>query len=334
MLNQLQQLWAKESLQSPSCHSCYVDLFDALKSLPVYRENVVDQPLIDVKKDNALAVESRQRGNEFSNQKDYPAAIEQYNKSLCFADRDSVKSLAFANRSHSFLKLGLFNECLIDIELALKADYPAQKRPKLEERKLVCLSRMKESIKSTTRPPEPQLSFDTDDRIGCMAKVMQIAQDSVFGRYFIAQRDVPEDRVVMIEEPLMKFVDVCSQYRRCHCCLKENTNVIPCTTCTTTLFCSKKCVAISAKFHQLECDTKFVKYFDRYDGTATRNCLKFVLRTMSMAMDNFTLTELMEYVEYFRSDSSPYDVTLIDDSLFESILGTHTSHTHIKKHND
>lgn len=319
----LKKLWVKETLVDDPT---YVDIFESLRKSNIFREAVVEQVASHDKKDNSLADQYRQDGNKLVQQKDYKAAIEQYNKSLCFAENDSLTlSLGYANRAFCFLTLELYDECLNDIRLAQKANYPVDLMPKLEQRKLNCLQQMETANKRT--PFEPHLNFAADHKISCMANSLELIRNEEFGRHFVAQRDIHEDQVVVIEEPLVKLIDVDSNYKRCHSCLKETTNVIPCTKCTKAVFCSESCS--SDKYHHNDCNMKLLKFFDGTTGRLAQNCVKFLLRAVQIVLETFqSIEELIDFVELFRADSSPNDIIIADGSA-EAMLGIFLTHSHL-----
>lgn len=324
MNNEFDKLWVKEAtIHNP----LYIDLFDHFKKTSLFREAVVEQVLSDAKKDDGLADQYRQSGNEWTAQNDFKAAIEQYNKSLCFAENGSVShSLAYANRAFCFLNLKMYDECLIDIEFAKKASYPDHLMPKLEQRKVNCLKQMTTSIER--KPFEPQLSFDADDKVPSIANVLRLVTNEEFGRHFIAGSNIEEDQVVIVEEPLIKLVDVSSIYKRCHSCLKETTNVIPCQMCTKAMFCNVVCTSDNY-YHQYECNMKNLEFFD--DFTA-ENCVRFLIRAVLIGLNDFTSSEeLLEFVETFRDGSNPDDI-VVEDGSAKSIFGIFLNLNHLVKY--
>lgn len=320
MNNELYQLWVKETDTSP----LYVDVFHNLRETCAFRESDWES-VNDEQKDNSLAVEYRKCGNGFIEEGDYKAAIEQYNKSLCFAENgtDAI-SLAYANRSYCFLELKMYDECLADIESAINANYPKKSMKKLELRKALCLKSMDESI-ARTPSIQPQLSFESSDMIEYMANVLAIERNDEFGRHFKAKANIPEDRVILIEEPLIKLVDITSKYKRCSICLKQYTNLIPCEICTEVLFCNGECSS-SAKLHKYECNMKHCKLFDGKQGSDARNCVKFALRAVLRGLETFSSSDrLMKYVEFIRMENDINQVIVADES-FESMLGIFLTH--------
>lgn len=97
-----------------------------------------------------------------------------YNKSLRFAQDNVHLSLAYANRSYCFLKLNLFDRCLIDIANAIDTHYPENLMPKLMQRKQICLEKMETQTYSTSIVP--QLNYEPDFNLPCMVNVLKIKQ--------------------------------------------------------------------------------------------------------------------------------------------------------------
>ncbi|KAG4078177.1 hypothetical protein HA402_002229 [Bradysia odoriphaga] len=322
MCSQLRQLWVKEDGPDPS----YVDLFDDFRSTLIFRENILEEINVDdVQKDDNLAEQYRQCGNKCTDKNDFKAAIEQYNKSVCFAENQTVASFAFANRAFCFLKLEMYDECLSDIDVAMKASYPANLMPKLVRRRENCLNQMRSSSKRTTF--EPQLSFPADDKARSMANVLALRRNQQFGRHLAAKCDIKEDQIVLIEEPLVKLVTNNNQYRRCYSCLKQYTSTIPCGYCTKVLFCIE--CKNSVELHKYECNMKHLKFFVGRTGNVAANCVKFVIRTIVSALDVFSSADsLMEFNELLRKDHNTNHLILSDGS-FEAVLGIFLTQHHL-----
>lgn len=126
-------LWKKESnRRSARGNEMYIDLFESPSSVDrQYQLNIMDQIMYnsigEFRKNDETAKLFRMKGNEYFNEHEFIAAMELYNKSLCFAEKDSQTiGLAYANRSTCFLKMNMFRKCLGDIELAEKNKYPAR----------------------------------------------------------------------------------------------------------------------------------------------------------------------------------------------------------------
>lgn len=303
MSDRVYKLWVKETTPNP----LYVDIFEQLRNSPVYRDAIVEHVEYDSAKDDEFAIKYRKAGNDQMKQNNMPKAMELYNQSLCFAVNGLDQlCLAYANRSICFLHFKMYDECLVDIELAKMSNYPEHLLPKLEQRKNDCMTLMIGAVRQ--QPLQPSLSFDADDRIPCMANVLKIEENEEFGRHFIAQCDIKEDRVVLIEEYLMKLSNGNSKYSRCDNCLKATTNLIPCKTCTKVMFCNDVC---SMKNHRFECKLKTLKMFQGQTGIAPQNCVKFLIRAVLALQDDFsTAEELMEFVETYRARENRNEIVV------------------------
>ncbi|KAF7995874.1 hypothetical protein HCN44_006981 [Aphidius gifuensis] len=113
-------------------------------------------PYIDINRDkinNKTVGQSmfwRKIGNKeytsAKNKKYLRKSIEAYTKSIAFAPVGSSElSLAYANRSAVLFKARLYEDCLLDIERALKAGYPDKLKTKLFLRQSLCFKALKPS---------------------------------------------------------------------------------------------------------------------------------------------------------------------------------------------
>jgi tetratricopeptide (TPR) repeat protein len=75
----------------------------------------------------------REVGNRQFSLKDYSSCIETYTQSIlsCPEESEVEKSLALANCSAALFQLELYEDCLEDIKLAIKTNYPSHLLPKL-----------------------------------------------------------------------------------------------------------------------------------------------------------------------------------------------------------
>lgn len=106
--------WRKESNRPDALYS---DLFKNFSGeaadLLLCNRNSVPQ------KNDGISIQKRKKGNDLYGEYKWAEAMGKYNESLCFATKHSENiSLAYANRALCFLRLKLYKECLIDIDLA------------------------------------------------------------------------------------------------------------------------------------------------------------------------------------------------------------------------
>ncbi|XP_037028896.1 SET and MYND domain-containing protein DDB_G0273589-like [Bradysia coprophila] len=284
-------LWQKES---DADGAAYIDLLQNTK-LPLgkFRLNRI--------KNNVQSIHARTEGNRKYGQNDFTGAMELYNESICFAEKGSEQlSLAYANRSTCFLRLQLYDRCLVDIQLAKASNnqISEQLMSKLNAREKECL---KSKSSDVTVAEEPALSFDPHEKWPCMVNVLDIERSDQYGRLVRANSDIQIGDTILIEEAFVKIL-LGTERNRCSNCIKEKMNFIPCDNCADTMYCNETCA--NNNFHEDECDMTMGAE-DCYDGES----LTFILRSVIIAINTFrTIAELMEFVENCRA-SDPLDIT-------------------------
>lgn len=317
-------LWIKES-ELPN--ALYVDIFREARFSSIYRQATIEMPT-QTRKDNGLSLKYRQEGNAEFQRNRVKKAIELFNKSLCFAETESEhQGLAYANRALCFLTLKMYQECLLDIESARKANYPERLMPKLEKRESECKKSLKTSMgKGNIQNQQPGLSFPADEMIPSMANVIKIVRNDKFGRHIVAGCDIEVDKTVVIEEPMFKLLNA-GEYKKCLVCLKEDQNLIPCKNCTSAMFCSATC--FNNEFHKYECGMRNIHYFEGANGVKVRNGVRFVMQSVLNILSSFPSTDEMiqfvvECIEQFRND--PLEIAVSDGSIksnFKTFLKLH-----------
>ncbi|KAG4067938.1 hypothetical protein HA402_010624 [Bradysia odoriphaga] len=286
-------LWQKES---DADGAVYTDLLQNTK-LPLgeFRLNRT--------KNNAQSIHARAEGNQKYDQNDYTGAMELYNKSICFAEKGSEQlSLAYADRSTCFLRLKLYDRCLVDIQLAKASNnqIPEHLMSKLNAREKECM-KMKSKSSDATVAEHPTLSFDPHEKWPCMVNVLDIERNDQYGRLVRANSDIQIGDTILIEESFIKILHG-TERNRCSNCVKEKMNFIPCDKCADTMYCDETCA--DNIFHEDECDMTMGAE-DCYDGQS----LPFILRSVIIAINTFrTIVELMKFVEECRA-SDPLDIT-------------------------
>lgn len=298
-------LWEKESKKD----GFYVDVFALNGGRAVLNEALrplrCESKTATFTKNDAISLQRRKQGNERFGASGWNEAMEIYNASLRYAENGSPNiSLAYANRSACFLKMKRYNECLIDIELAKEAGYPAHLMDKLEQRKVECVKAIEAGAPSVN--VEPKLSFAHDDKFPCMANVLKIQRDDDGELTVIATEDIAVGQTVVMEKAFMTLVLQRNGFK-CNICLKEFSNLMPCQKCTVAMFCSEKCQR--NPLHQHECGLKLSI------DTDTNNSLLRQVRSCLLGIGLFAdKNELMEFVERsIRSDR--YEMpTLLSDA--------------------
>lgn len=240
----------------------------------------------------------------------YLVALKHYNESVCYAEEDSEElGLGFANRSAVYFDLGLYDDCLQNIQLA-KRTVPARVINKLNNREKQCLERKHSEKMSPAAGINPELSLPANDQIPFLAECLQLQRNEQFGRHIITTTDLLPGDVIGIEESFCSTLDLKFKYERCENCLREhNYNLIPCTHCSSVMFCGEKCRDEAyEKFHKIECPI--------IDLATELLCDKsfITFRTVTCAIASFNSVEqLITFIE----ETKGQDLTLFDGNYKE-----------------
>ncbi|XP_055295571.1 SET and MYND domain-containing protein DDB_G0273589-like [Sitodiplosis mosellana] len=267
-------LWKKES---------YVNLFPfvpddiALKSVQLLNT-------LSSRKSNEKSTELRMEGNTQFGTGQWSVAMDLYTKSLCYAETGSENvALAYSNRSACFVKMRMYKEAIVDIQLAKEANFPERLVPKLEQRERDC----RKLMSSVKTPPKYvcKLSYAADKNFPGMANVVEIKCDEEFGRHLIAKRDIPAGQTVMLEDCyVLVRTDVHLLCQTCYC---ANANFIACKQCPDAVFCSNDCINRN-HFHKWECNMP----------KAWNDDIQFQIRAVVRAIEAFTnVDDLMQFVD-------------------------------------
>lgn len=294
------KLWQKEN------SGLYVDLGEMQWPIDVRPAAV---------KSNTVADMHRSAGNGLFGQKKWIEAMDKYNQSLCYAEKGAESlSIAYANRSSCFLHLQKYDNCLHDIELATKANYPERLMPKLMQRKADCLS-MK-AADTRIRPREVTLSYDESTTIPGMTDILEFKRNSKYGRYVVAKRGIPVGKTILIEPYFTSFT--MSDDSHCQDCQATQCNLIPCEHCTMAMFCSAACLERGSIYHNMECGYRiFGKCENSYIG-------RQILHTIFLGLDACQGVDgLMDFVESVRIQLPGIPTSLNDPlSRYRAFLHT------------
>lgn len=229
---------------------------------------------------------------------DWKSAIQMYNESLCFAENGSkYLGISIANRSACFYNLKMYDNCLVDIELATKNNYPKHLIPELEKRKTKCLKLMANGWKSNEN--HLQLNYTSDDKFPDLSNAIKI--DKRADKNYpvvVATKNIDVGQIVAIDKAFCKTLFAIYGWK-CTICLKSNTNLLPCKKCTTAMYCHD---CKDNNLHQYECGMKTSLY------SSSNNYLMQELRTFFTAMDLFAnADEMMTFVEQ-SINSDPLEI--------------------------
>jgi hypothetical protein len=142
---------------------------------------------------------------------------------LCYAENDSNRAFAYANRSAAFIELKLHQQCLNNIQLARKHNYPAEKTKTLDDREKRCLELMMQETSICDN--SLQLSYDANPKIPFIIKGVEMKEDARFGRGIYAKQPLKVGDIISIETPFSTSFALKSDVKNfgfCHFCLKDN----------------------------------------------------------------------------------------------------------------
>lgn len=255
-------------------------------------------------KTNVIADKYRTDGNKLYGQHKWLDALCKYNKSLCYAELGSESmSIAYANRANCFFRLNKFDECLVDIELAKKSNYPERLMSKLDQRKAACLVEQSKTVKLNAKVPK--LSYPPKVTIPHMADCLEIRQNDEFGRHIVAKCDIPVGKTVLIE-PFFSGIEIGYEYNRCVQCPLAQLNLLPCDKCTTAMFCSTDCSEHGRTCH----DTMECGYNLFNDGG---HMTQLIAPTIYLALEACgSVEKLMVFVGLVRSQGACIPTTMIE----------------------
>lgn len=303
----MDSLWQKESNDAGAL---FVDIFKDVKDTEIsaLAEMFRSLNVVDHKKDDSLAKNYRIQGNAEFQRQNWIDAMRLYNKSLCFSEIGSENvSLAYANRSACFLRLKMYNECLVDIELAKQANYPEHLLAKLDKRHAESLKLKNEA--SHCDPKKPKISYKAHQNFPEMANVLKVVCNEEYGRHVVAKCDIEVGKTVLVERSFIsKKRD--GEFNACTICLKTMANLIACSKCRSAMFCSSDCISRDS-IHKLECgyrmDTKTdSEYFARFVSfglhtfPSTESWMKFVEDAVKVKSKT-TPAELKDEISKYRA---------------------------------
>lgn len=246
-------LWKKETSDK---NACYIDLLFN-RTTDDFDYQITKMMCENVnKKSDIKSTDLRMKGNQQFRGKNWPEAMELYNQSLRYATNGSENhSLAYANRSTCFLQMKKYDQCLADIELARKANYPERLMYKLKEREEICLKLMNDKPPPTNTEEKMRLalSFDANVKYPCLANAVKVQYNEKLGKqHIVATRDIDVGQIVLVEELYITSTH-CDTLAYCKTCLQSAKNFIPCPNCNEFIFCDTHCLA-SNVIHKMSCN--------------------------------------------------------------------------------
>lgn len=278
-------LWKKESTKPDAC---FIDL--TFNQSTVGFDYEVPKMICESrnKKSDIKSTDLRLKGNQKFRAKEWPEAMWLYNQSLRFATVGSENmSLAYANRSTCFMQMKKYGQCLVDIELARKANYPDRLIHKLVEREATCLKLLNDESTKSEETTKLALSFDANAKFPCLANALKMQYNQKSGEHHVvATRDIDVGQIVLVEELFITSTHSQTQ-TFCKTCLKGVMNFIPCRNCVEFMFCDAECLDTNG-VHKMSCNP-----LHDQDKDSVR-----IVESVLIAVTAFpTVDALMEFVE-------------------------------------
>lgn len=184
--------------------------------------------------------------------------------------------------------------CVENIALAKSAGYPTRLMDKLNKRKADCLDQIRNSndvVNSNQhQDEEPKLSLPPHPQIPFIVDCLEMKTSLEQGRHIVTNQDLKPGQIVAVEDAYLSSLHEAFNYRRCMHCLKDNMlSLIPCVSCTNSMFCSQTCLTAAEDFHEFECPiSDFLMEFEQ-----TRVVLRLVIRAIQSFDSIDDLMQLM-----------------------------------------
>uniref|UniRef100_A0A182Y9C3 MYND-type domain-containing protein n=2 Tax=Anopheles stephensi TaxID=30069 RepID=A0A182Y9C3_ANOST len=204
-----------------------------------------------IAKSNSKAAGLREQGNAAykKDPNDPGKALQLYNQSICMApDGSKDLGLGYANRSAVYFNSKQYRECLQNIALARRHNYPADMMPKLLQREERCKQLMMEADGGESA------TVDQSTTRHCAIKsCLELCKD---GKGICTNRGLDVGEKVLVEKPYVLVLESEFAYERCDYCGESNAhNLLPCRDCTAVMYCSEECREQSLqRYHQFECE--------------------------------------------------------------------------------
>jgi len=108
-------------------------------------------------------------------------------------------------------------------------------------------------------------------QLPAFSNVVEVRSDTTRGRYCIANRDIHPGELILIEDPVVSYLDTTYNETHCHnCFLNIPHRQVPCNKCTVVRFCNKACrTKAQDTFHKHECGKQDI--FDSTLGKMMQN---------------------------------------------------------------
>lgn len=180
---------------------------------------------MDMIKNESAAKLLKQSGNEKYLKSQFIEALVNYNKALCLAESDGLKSQLFGNRSAVYFEVKKYSLCIENIQLAKKF---GNQQVKLQEREAKCkeLLQVEGDVKEEDQMAAEffKLSYEKHPKIPFIIDGIDVKYSRKYGHHLITNRDLNAGDIIAIEPFLCNLValDIQNCYERCSICLRHN----------------------------------------------------------------------------------------------------------------
>lgn len=221
----------------------------------------------------------------------------------------------------------MYKQCLIDIDLAIKAGFPDQKKEcmmeKLENRRIDCNKLIDDG--DFVETVNPKLSYAPNPKCPQFANTVKVQTHEFFQtREVIATANLKVGDTILVE-PIYVGEAPVGKYKTCTFCLKCDTNLFPCEDCIIAMFCSN--CERNNEVHKYECK---IKRSAKVSSSDAINMRVPVVRTIMKAVETFDgdIDRLIDCVEECE-DSIPFEYPKLSDarSTYEEFLALHQPDT-------
>lgn len=195
-------------------------------------------------------------------------------------------ALGYGNRSAFLLHINKFEDCIKDIDRAVKITRSNELKVKLLCRKAECLKKLGSSeadvaLQEANKHMDKVDSDGTEHYSALIGKVkamkltvdssgsekekimsetkdpsecIKIAYTKKFGRHLLAAKDYAPGDIIFVEKTYVTHINRRMIFTNCDYCLKTAWSGVPCSDCSWTIFCSEECRDKATEiYHDVEC---------------------------------------------------------------------------------
>lgn len=213
-------------------------------------------------KNNEHAFLCRKRSLQCIESKNFREAILTCNSSICHASTVDMLNEGYVLRSEIFKMLGMHELSLKTLDLVSQPVW-GHLMERIITNRAICNRVLREAKgkpkpkKSATHfPYHLKLSGKPHSAIPFVDERLSLKYHHKTGRTIVPNVSLGAGKILAIEKGIFQSLAITSRYSRCAYCFQENCfDLIPCNSCTETMFCNNGTCQGHAnhRFHGLEC---------------------------------------------------------------------------------